>query len=122
MSDGCPHCGKPTRIATTVRCHGMFDCHLFYDFHPSGPDDLIRMWKEQCSQPYPAVVGERSVDDLGKTRLCPVIVLDINGKELRRVGKMVHRVGDTEDIEAFRRELFADPDIPRLMKAGRTRR
>ena len=107
--------GVPARVSI----HGMYDMHLFIRFTGPTVDAIISEWISHNLSPNPAIVGGREVDDLGPAMLCPAIVLDSKGKELRRVGEMVFwREGapDYEQVEKTRSAWLEDPDIPRLLK------
>jgi hypothetical protein len=86
----------------------MHDNHTFKEFRARSIDDLIEQWRKAM------------VDDTGLA-LCPIIVLS-GDKELRRVGRMLHPAYKTPssnswpDVDAFRAEVLADPDISRLME------
>lgn len=107
--------------ATRVSIMGMYDMHLFHKVEGATVDAVIDAWVKHIAEPIPATIGSRYVDDLGPSWLCPAIVLDDSGKEIRRVGKGVWpeekrrkpRSGD--DVEAYRQALLGDPDIPRLL-------
>jgi hypothetical protein len=134
----CAHCGKPPRIASRLSIHGMYDMHLFHPIEGATVDELIENWERHNSDDYDrgAYVGGSTpahfVKDMGKSWLCPVVVLDQDGKELRRVGGKgdgftgadgifpVSKYGPTPEEyavkrRAFRDALLADPDIPRLL-------
>jgi len=109
-------------LAARVSIHGMYDMHLFHEIKGKTVDEVIKNWKEHNKKKHPAVVGDREVDDMGVSALCPAIVIDANDKELRRVGSMVFCAYDgsrkprsEEDVEAYRAALLADPDIPKLL-------
>ena len=121
MSERCQHCGQSVTEpqANRLSISGMFDCHLFCSYPGNTVDEVITAWKDQNSKPYPAMVEDRQIDDLGFADLCPVIVLH-DDKELRRVGQMVMQDWKTktylpEELEAYRQALLDDPDIPRLL-------
>lgn len=108
---------KPKNLRVSI--WGMYDTHLFHKYGGATVDEVIVNWLSHIAEPIPAMVGEKKVDDLGPTSLCPAIVLD-GDKELRRVGEMVHvdfktRSPRIKDVERYRRALKADPDIPRIL-------
>lgn len=120
--DGVPYV-PATNIACRVSIHGMYEMHLFHRITGKTVDEVIKNWKNHNAKKQPALVGEREVDDLGPSMLCPAVVLDANDKELRRVGEMVFpehgtRQAKTQDIEKYRTALLADPDITRLLAIG----
>lgn len=115
-------------IAQHVSIHGMYDCHAFERFTGSTVDEVIENWLEHSY--------ENESCKYGATDLCPAIVLDADGKELRRVpsGKgLMHstlvvypsyylrgdyrhvRKLDMNQLEAYAEALKNDPDIPRLL-------
>lgn len=99
------------RIANRLGAHLMYDCHLFRRANGSTVREVAADWQQ-----------ERDVPDecYGEPMLCPVIVLD-GTKELRRVGTMVHPGSEKEgeQLKRWIEECEADPDIPRLLAAGR---
>ena len=119
MSELCESCGqilppKPARVSIT----GLYDCHLFTGFEGHTVDEVIDNWRKHNATPNPAIVGGHKVNDLGPADLCPAIVIDGNGKELRRVGKMIFWKGEqTSDAEVqrLRTAWLEDPDIPFLL-------
>lgn len=120
MKNHCPTCTcKAENLRVSI--WGMYDCHLFRKYEGATVRELIRNWLRHISQPIPANVGGRDVDDLGPTALCSAIVLD-GDTELRRVGAMVHpdyrtrRPKSCRAVLAYWRALKADPDIPRLLR------
>src|SRR5699024_5092470 len=114
----CKHCGHEQQEPDRVSIWGIYDMHLFHKYDGSTVDEVIDNWLAHISEPILAIVGERKIDDMGPTDLCPAVVL-AGEIELRQVGKMVHvrkdRKPDQEDIESYRQALLADPDIPRLL-------
>ena len=48
--------------------------------------------------------------------VCPVIILNKEGKEVRRVGKMAHSVGTDIDLTEWRKALESDSDVMYLIK------
>lgn len=87
------------RIADRVSTYGMYDCFLFHEFKGKSAEEIAQAWQAHKDA------------ELGKTSLCPVIVLE-GDKELRRVGQMVFRHAELQQwIDACN----ADPDIPRLL-------
>lgn len=120
MSRPCQHCGLPAQVATRLSIHGMYDMFLFHPIEGDSVDGLLAAWEEHNSKPQPAYVGGDFVEDMGKSWFCPVIVLDAEDKEMRRVGEGIfERRGDDAKYDAekiaFRTALLADPDIPRLL-------
>lgn len=116
----CLNCHQEIRgEAADVKIYGMFDCHLFHRYEGATVDDVIASWRKHIAAPIPATFKDgTSVDDLGPTDLCPAIVLDADGTELRRVGTMVHVRGREPDaglLREYRAALLADPDVPRLL-------
>ena len=106
--------------AARVSIHGMYDMHLFHRVEGKSVSAIIAAWEEHNSHKHPAIVGDREVDDMGQSSLCPATVLDAQGKEIRRVGEMVFtdyktRLARPEQLEAYRKALSDDPDIPRLL-------
>lgn len=105
---------------------GMYDMHLSHRVKGATVDEVIENWKTHIASPIPAIVGEREVEDLGPSSLCPATVL-LGKKEVRRVGKMVHPDWNTrapsseQDVEQYRQALLVDPDIPRLLAEGKFR-
>ena len=117
----CEYCGNEINdVQKRVSIRGMYDMHLFHKIEGRTVDEVIDNWKKHIAQPIPAIVGDRIVDDMGPSVLCPAIVL-AGDKELRRVGKMVfpdhntRRPKSEEDVEAYREALLSDPDISRLL-------
>lgn len=114
----------PAVTADAVSIHGMYDMHLFHRIEGRTVDEVIENWIKHNSEKHPANVGGTDIDDLGPSELCPATVL-LNGKEVRRVGKMVfcdYKSGEVRDeaaLEAYRKALSDDPDIPRLLAAGK---
>jgi hypothetical protein len=110
-----------TQAADEVSIHGMYDMHLFHRVTGKTVEEVIANWLAHNSEPQPAMVDGRKVDDMGQSMLCPAIVLS-RGKEVRRVGQMVfpsyERRGtprNPDDLEAYRQALLKDPDITRLL-------
>ena len=106
--------------AARVSIHGMYDMHLFHRIKGNSVDAIIEAWEQHNATKHPAIVGERKVDDLGQSSLCPATVLDAQDKEIRRVGVMVFtdyktRLARPEQLEAYRKALSDDQDIPRLL-------
>ena len=116
----CNCCGQSIDfVANKISIWGMFDNHCFHKYTGSTVDEIINQWIEHISEPIPAIVGEREVDDLGPTSLCPAIVMAGN-KELRRVGKMIFpdlktKKPSYDDVEEYKKALLEDPDISRLL-------
>lgn len=111
----CEHCGSTVAAptATRVSIYGMYDMHLFHNIGGNSVDEVIALWQQHNKEPHPANVAGNYVGDLGKSCLCPAIVMS-GDKELRRVGPMVFK--DDEKIEEYRAALKADPDIATLLK------
>lgn len=110
--------------AARVSIHGMYDCHLFHEITGSSIDEVISNWVKHISKTIPAIfAGGQKVSDLGPSCLCPAIVLDEHGKELRRVGKMVFpdystRTPDPTSLAKYREALLSDPDIANLLSSN----
>jgi hypothetical protein len=109
-------------LAARVSIHGMYEAHLFHDIEGRTVDEVIKNWLQHNAKKQPAIVGGDYCSDLGPSMLCPAIVLDAKGKELRRVGSMVfpddnnrRKPASSVALEAYRNALSADPDIPRLL-------
>jgi hypothetical protein len=110
------------QLADRVSIYGMYDMHLFHPIEGATVAQVIANWRAHNRKPRPAMVGDRKVDDMGPSSLCPIIVLQ--GKtELRRVGPMVFQRGDDRAacdevaLEAWRTAALSDPDIQRLLDA-----
>lgn len=104
-------------VAVRVSIHGMFDMHLFHGLEASTPEGIVEAWREHNNtRPHPATVGGHPVDDMGALVLCSAIVIGPDDKELRRVGKMVHR-DEKASVAAWLKAVNDDPDIPRLLAA-----
>lgn len=119
----CTHCGHDLQvgIATRVSIHGMYDCHLFHKIEATSVEGIVQSWLDHNKNPIPRkFIDGREVPDIGPSSLCPAIVLDENGKELRRVGQMVlpkypSRAPDPEKVELYVQTLLKDPDISRIL-------
>lgn len=105
------HYRRTDRQANKASCYAMFDCHAFERLEGNDVDEVIAHWQRLCDNP----------DEYGKPSLCPIIVL-ADGKELRRVGRMVfpadkyrpaHQVAVA--LRKFRDAALADPDISRIL-------
>ena len=112
--------GSPPPMAARVVIHGMYDCHLFHRLEGRTPWQVIQSWmRHNAAPPSRRLEKDGEPVNLGPSSLCPAIVLDAQGKELRRVGSMVHSHWSPEKVEQaltqYRRELNADPDIPRIL-------
>lgn len=104
--------------ANRVSIHGMYDCHLFTSYKGATVRDIAVSWRAEHDTPD---------DQYGPVTLCPAIVLR-DGKELRRVGSMVHCLYKFSDKDAPAKQQAqlerwiaaceADPDIPRLLATG----
>jgi hypothetical protein len=110
--------------ANRVSIWGMYDMHLFHRIEGSTVDEIIKNWLEHNSKKQPATVGDRYVEDMGQSSLCPAIVLH-GDRELRRVGRMVFadynqrgKPRDKSELAAYRKALLDDPDITRLLNTG----
>lgn len=110
-------------VADRVLIHGMYDMHLFHLIEGATVDEVIKNWLRHNAVKQPAIVGDREVDDMGESMLCPAIVMRGDTK-LRRVGQMVfterssgkqRSKPDPAKLEAYRAALKADPDITRLL-------
>ena len=121
----CENCGHEieTDKADRVSIHGIYDMHLFHRYTGATVDEVIANWRQHISEPIPAMVGDREIEDMGPTDLCDAIVLS-DKKELRRVGGMVFADSETRAprdenaVERYRQALLADPDIPQLLAEG----
>ena len=120
----CIHCGNEINdMPTRVSIHGMYDMHLFHKIEGRTVDEVIDNWKKHIAQPIPAIVGDRKIDDMGPSSLCPAIVL-AGDKELRRVGEMVFTDYNTRcpraeaDVDAYRKALLSDPDISMILASA----
>ncbi len=118
----CESCGHVTPDATKVSIHYMYDAFVFDKAKGCTVDEIITNWLEHNKRKHPALLGGHEVDDLGPAYLCPAIVLDKDGMELRRVGKMLiphwkTKEVNQKDLIAYRDALLSDPDIQRLLKA-----
>lgn len=120
----CKTCGQNIPLRDMrVAINGMYDMHLFEKFTGASVGEVAANWIEHCKEKHPAIVGDRKIDDLGPTALCPITVLGTNrvtGKdsELRRVGAMVHPNRDDTSAMLARWVAAAqgDPDISRILK------
>jgi hypothetical protein len=92
-----------------VSIFGMNGNHTFERVKGSDPFKVASRWLE--------MLQHRDEFDL-----CPAIVIDDNGKELRRVGDMVFHdtkrdcAKNPSALMDYVEELFTDPDIPRLLQ------
>jgi hypothetical protein len=98
--------------------------HLFHSIDGRTVAEVIDNWLAHNAHKQPALVGGQRVDDMGQSSLCPATVL-LGDTELRRVGSMVFpdynqcgKPKSQESLDAYRKALESDPDIPRLL-AGR---
>lgn len=104
------------RVADRLGAHLMYDCHLFRRAKGANVREVVADWQSEHDSPQ---------ERYGAPMLCPITVLE-GSKELRRVGAMVHPTYGSYDngkqkaaIAAFIAACEADPDIPRLLAAGR---
>lgn len=111
--------------AARVSIYGMYDCHCFEKFEGKTVDKVIENWKMHNRKPTMARIGSADAEpsNIGFCDMTPVVVLDHNEKELRRVGGWIHCRGregkiDEAEVDAWRNALLADPDIPRLLAEG----
>lgn len=111
-----------TQQATRVTIWGMYDMHLFHRIKGRTVDEVIANWLRHNSEKQPAIVGDREVEDMGQSALCPATVL-FGDKELRSVGRMVFPNYDKRgqpripaELETYRAALKADADIVRLLR------
>lgn len=56
------------------------------------------------------------VKDNSYSSVCPVVILDKDGKEVRRVGKMAHARKTEIDLTEWFNEVSKDSDVIELMK------
>ena len=106
----------PVPGADRVSIWGMYECHLFHKHKGKTVDEVIEDWKTHNSNLNMAYVGDdKNPIDLGKTFLCPAIVL-CGEKELRRVGQMCFWPPQEKQVTAWRKAMLEDPDIPQLLK------
>ena len=93
----------------------MHDNHLFTKLHGNTIDKILAHAESvRKESPY--------------GMLCPITVLGVNDKELRRVGPPVHDQGIykpdrwQEMLPEWRAAVEADVDVMRIIKSGATRK
>lgn len=97
---------KPQPVA--VRFWGMRDNHTFVRYTPTSIDNLFEQWLAS------------ETDEWGLPALCPVRLLDRDGRDVREVGCMVHHANDAEGIKRYREALEADADVMALLASVMT--
>lgn len=91
-----------------VSVWGLYDDHVTKRIIADSAEGLVLEWLHIC-------VSEQG-SGYGAPDLCPAIVIDSDGKEIRRVGSMVSNYTATvPELVAYIKELESDPDIPRLL-------
>jgi len=117
----CEACGHETPDARGLSAWIMFDNHTFGRLHGKTPSALVKD-------------AERIFAERGDGALCPLTVLDQNGKELRRVCAMVFLESDRYHAgangnplggsiqvggkAAWIKAAKADADVMRLLSEG----
>ena len=119
----CNACGQQILLnGATISIHGMYDNHTFVKFTGGSVDDVIASWRDHNAAPHMRDYGDYGEIDIGPASLCPAVIINANGKELRRIGKMVDegRRGeyDLGELDRWRSAMLADPDAVALLAAG----
>jgi len=97
-------CPKPAYVSVW----GLYEDHTTTKIKANSVAGLVSEWLRICA--------EEQYSEFGAPDLCPAIVIDSDGHEVRRVGSMVSvAISRVSKLVAYIRELESDPDIPRLL-------